>query len=202
MRITDIKVTPPLGRQNRNWTLLRVFTDEGITGLGEGSSGASVGRLKSLLIGQDPLNINRLHFPDQPSRGLWNMGGLGAGVEIALWDIMGKKLGVPMSQLLGGKLRDKIRIYCDCHSGVFWTSHEYAERWHEVRRTGKLDPMYEPQAYAAMARRMAAEGFTAIKFDVDVANPWKKDNYDRSVSRKEHEHIISCIEAAREAVGP
>lgn len=205
MQITDVKITPPLGAQNRNWVLLKVLTDEGITGLGEWAPGVSEARfqqLKSRLVGQNPLNINRLHHTGQPERGLWAMGGLGAGVEIALWDILGKHLGVPLWQLLGGKLRDKVRIYCDCHAGVFWTPEGYARRWHEVRETGQLDPVYEPAAYAAMAKQMADEGFTAIKFDVDVANPWKLDVYDRSISRREHAHIIDVLESVRAAIGP
>jgi len=205
MEISDIKITPPLGRQNRNWTLLKIETSSGIVGLGEWSAGASrgaLGGLKRMLIGRDPMDINKLHFGGQPHRGLWNMGALGAGVEIALWDIMGKKLGVPLYQLLGGKLRDKVRIYCDSHSGTFWTAEEYAERWDIVRQTGQLEPVYEPTAFGAAAKRIAAEGFTAIKFDVDVANPWKLDVYDRSISRREHAHIVACIEAAREAIGP
>lgn len=196
MKITDIKMTPPLGQQNRNWALLKVFTDEGIVGLGEGL-GASVGRLKNILIGKNPMNINKLHYDH-----LWGMQGAGAGVEIALWDIKGKALGVPMHELLGGKIRDRIRMYCDCHSGAFWTAEDYARRWREVRKTGVLDPAYEPDAYAEKAKQVAAEGFTAIKFDVDVANPWKTDVYDRSISRKEHEHIITIVEKVRDAIGP
>ncbi len=205
MKITDVKITPPLGRENRNWVLLKIFTDEGIVGLGEWAPGVAREKfegLKKLLIGQDPLNINKLHHSSQPDNGLWAMGGLGAGVEIALWDIVGKKLGVPLYTLLGGKLRDRIRIYCDCHSGAFWTAEDYARRWHEVRQTGRLDPVYEPEAYVRAAQQMVAEGFTAIKFDVDVANPWKLDPYDRSISRKEHEHIITVLEKVRAAIGP
>ena len=205
MRITDVQITPPLGPGNRNWVLLKVHTDEGIEGLGEWAPGVARERfqgLKRALVGQDPMNINRLYHSSQPDRGLWDMGGLGAGVEIALWDIAGKKLGVPLSQLLGGKLRDKIRIYCDCHAGDFWTQEGFAQRWHEVRETGNLDAIYEPSSYVEMAKRMVAEGFTAIKFDVDVANPWKLDAYDRSISRREHEHIITILEDVRRAVGP
>ncbi|MCZ6681107.1 MAG: mandelate racemase/muconate lactonizing enzyme family protein [Candidatus Poribacteria bacterium] len=197
MKITDIKITPPLGQQNRNWVLLKIFTDAGIVGLGEWNAGASIGRLKQALIGQNPLNINKLHYDH-----LWQMGGTGAGVEIALWDIKGKALGVPIHELLGGKLRDGVRMYCDCHSGAFWTAEDYARRWREVRETGVLDPVYEPDAYAERAKAVVAEGFTAIKFDVDVANPWKTDVYDRSISRKEHEHIITIVEKVREAIGP
>ena len=197
MKITDVKVTPPLGRENRNWVLLKVFTDEGIVGLGEWTAGGSVQRLRSILVGQDPMNINRLHHDH-----LWGMRGAGAEVEIALWDIKGKKLGVPMHDLLGGKLRNRIRMYCDCHSGAFWTAEDYARRWHEVRETDILDPAYEPEAYVEQARSVVAEGFDAIKFDVDVANPWKMDAYDRSISRREHEHIITVVEKVREAIGP
>ena len=131
MKITDVKITPPLGRQNRNWALMKIFNDEGIVGVGESLSGAGRGGsqgLKRMLVGKDPMNINKLH-DDQ----LMGMRGAGVGVEIALWDIKGKKLGVPMHQLLGGKIRDRIRMYCDCHAGDFWTSEDYARRWREVR---------------------------------------------------------------------
>lgn len=205
MKITDIKITPSLGKHNRNWVLLKVYTDEGITGLGEWANGVAASRfrqLKEQLIGQNPLNINRLHHSGQPHHGLWAMGGLGAGVEIALWDIMGKKLDVPLWQLLGGKLRDRIRMYCDCHAGAFWTPEGYAARWQEVRESNQLDPVYEPESYAAMASQLVIEGFSAIKFDVDVANPWKLDVYDRSISRREHAHIIAVLENIRTAIGP
>lgn len=197
MKITDVKITPPLGPQNRNWVLMKVFTDAGIVGLGEWRAGGSVGQLKNLLVGRDPMNINRLHHDH-----LWRMQGAGAGIEFALWDIAGKALGVPMHSLLGGKIRDRIRIYCDCHAGAFWTAEDYARRWEEVRQSGTLDPVYEPQAFVDQARRMVAEGFTAIKFDVDVPNPWKLDAYDRSVSRREHEHIVTIIQSVRDAIGP
>ncbi|HIE26534.1 TPA: mandelate racemase/muconate lactonizing enzyme family protein [Candidatus Poribacteria bacterium] len=196
MKITDIKMTPPLGKQNRNWVLLKIFTDEGIVGLGEGL-GTSVGQLKNILIGKNPMNINKLHYDH-----LWGMKGAGAGVEIALWDIKSKALGIPMHELLGGKIRDRIRMYCDCHSGTFWTAEDYSRRWREVRETGVLHAVYEPDAYVERAKQVAAEGFTAIKFDVDVANPWKMDVYDRSISRKEHEHIITIVEKVREVIGP
>jgi L-alanine-DL-glutamate epimerase-like enolase superfamily enzyme len=200
MRITDVQITPPLGIANRNWVLLRILTDEGLVGLGEWKPGVERGRfegLKKRLIGQDPANINKLHHDL-----LWPMQSLGAGVEIALWDLKGKALGEPLCSLLGGKLRDKVRMYCDCHSGAFWTFEDYNRRWDEVRATGALDPAYEPDAYVRQALEVVAEGFTAIKFDVDVANPWKMDVYDRSISRREHEHIITILERVRAAIGP
>lgn len=200
MKITDVQITPPLGRANRNWVLMKVLTDEGIVGLGEWSPNASRERfegLKRQLVGRNPMDINRIHQDV-----LFPMQGIGAGVEFALWDIMGKALGLPMYALLGGKLRDRIRIYCDSHAGAFWTAEDYARRWREVRERGTLDEAYTTEAYVAQAKRVASEGFTAIKIDVDVANPWKMDVYDRSISRREHEHIVTTIEQVRAAIGP
>ena len=197
MRITDIQVTPPLGPGNRNWTLLRIQTDTGITGLGEWRAGASIERLKRALVGRDPREINKLHYDH-----LWPMQGTGAGVEIALWDIAGKALGVPMHALLGGKIRDRVRMYCDCHAGAFWTAEDLARRWREAHESGALDSVYDPEAYVAQARRVVAEGFTAVKFDLDVPNPCKMDVYDRSIGRRQHEHIVTVIEKLRETVGP
>ena len=107
MKITDIKITPPLGRINLDWKLMKISTDEGIDGLGEWAPGVAEERFEQLkrdLLGRDPLNINTIHHDL-----LWGMQGLGAGVEIALWDIKGRKLGVPVHSLIGGRLRGKIR---------------------------------------------------------------------------------------------
>jgi len=205
MKVTDVRITPKLGPQNRDWVLLKIETDEGIAGLGEWSSGAAPGQLNAVrqaLIGKDPMNVNALFYPSQPHRGLWNMGGLGAGVEIALWDIVGKALDVPLYQALGGKLRDKVRMYCDCHAGVFWTGGEFAGRWDAVYENKVLDPAYSVEAFVEMALRMEGEGFTCCKFDGDFATPHKRDRYDRSTSRPERAYIVEVMQAVREALAP
>ena len=138
--------TSGLGPQNRNWVLLKILTDEDIVGLGERTYGTPEGAFEGLrrrLIGSDPLNLNRLHYSGQPERGLWQMGGLGAGVEIALWDIMGKKLGVPLWQLLGGKLRNRIRMYCDCYGGDCCTlAHRYADVGLNITTEVRADSLF------------------------------------------------------------
>lgn len=115
MRISEIEVLP-IDR----YLFVRVHTDAGITGLGESgawgyleASGSAVETFKRYLIGQDPLRIEHhwqylyrwSHF-----RGAAIMGALSA-IDIALWDIAGKHFGVPCYQLLGGKTRDKARVY-------------------------------------------------------------------------------------------
>lgn len=106
---------------SRNWLFVKVVTDEGITGIGECSGWPRVIRtavedLKSLLVGEDPTHIERLWQKMQIAimgHGMTGVVGAGAmtGIDMALWDIKGKALNTPVWNLLGGKLRDKIRIY-------------------------------------------------------------------------------------------
>jgi len=105
----------------RNWLFVKVYTDEGITGIGECSGWprvieTAVQDLKTILIGQDPTHIERIWQRMHVSlmaHGMLGTVGAGAmtGIDMALWDIKGKALGVPVWNLLGGKVRDRIRIY-------------------------------------------------------------------------------------------
>jgi L-alanine-DL-glutamate epimerase-like enolase superfamily enzyme len=95
-----------LGPQIRDWLLMRIETDEGIQGLGEWSRHASASRfntVRRLHVGQDPMQISALHHSSQPQPGLWHLGGIGAGAGIALRDIIRKRQGVPLRQLMGGQ---------------------------------------------------------------------------------------------------
>ena len=97
--------------------------------------------------------------------------------------------------------RNRVRIYCDCQCEAQWTQEDYDRHWEEVLQNGELGPVYEPEAYFAMAKEVVAEGYTAVKFDLDVPNPWKLDKYDRSISRRQHRHIVDTIAGLRAAVG-
>ena len=105
----------------RNWLFVKVYTDEGITGIGECSGWprvieTAVQDLKRLLIGEDPTHIEllwqKMHIAIM-GHGMTGTVGAGAmtGIDMALWDIKGKTLGVPVWNLLGGKVRDRVRIY-------------------------------------------------------------------------------------------
>ena len=170
------------------WVLIKVKTDEGITGIGEAYHGAGVHqiavdeRLTRPLIGQDPRNVDKL-FRDMMSAmsasGFYQGAVMSAisGIESALWDITGQAAGVPIWQLLGGKFRDKIRIYNDCHAGETET----------------------PEAYAAKAREVEARGFTAIKFDIDPL-PSRRDRYNRCISNDDIAHYVEIVTAVREGL--
>lgn len=116
MKITAIE-TAPVDR----YLFVKMHTDEGITGLGESgawgyleASERVIEKFGRYLVGQDPLRIEhhwQYMYRSSHFRGAAIMGALSA-IDIALWDIAGKFLGVPCYQLLGGKCRDKARVYC------------------------------------------------------------------------------------------
>jgi D-galactarolactone cycloisomerase len=173
MKITDMEVYTlradiPVGfswslpvnyPSHRQATLVRILTDEGIDGWGEaGGSGATVGQsllndiMKPQLIGEDPLNRGRIwanlyHGLVNPA--LYN--GLPmlalSGIDIALWDIAGKALGVPISVLLGGALRNRVMVYA---TGLYYV---------EGDDTAAVELVKEAEGYAA-------EGFRGMKMKI------------------------------------
>jgi gluconate/galactonate dehydratase len=124
MKITDVRTA--VVEANYDWTFTRIYTDEGITGLGESFLApgltAIIADLKPLLVGEDPRNVDKLFSKMRwAASGAGSMGGIVynaiSGIEAALWDVVGKFYGMPIHNLLGGKYRDKVRIYADCHAG-------------------------------------------------------------------------------------
>ena len=131
MKITDIKTflmmagSPALKQSTswskRNWCFVKVYTDEGITGLGEGSGWPrvvepAINDLKPIVIGEDPMNIERIWqkmLGSTMGAGMTGTPGSGSmnAIDMALWDIKGKALNTPVWNLLGGKVRDRIRAY-------------------------------------------------------------------------------------------
>ena len=189
VKITNVKATTLKGY--KDWNFVRIETDEGIMGLGEAHPGEGitdviVKRLKPLLVGKDPLNVEPLyhHMIDRTtgqSVGGTMLGAIG-GVETALWDLAGKVLKVPIYQLLGGKYRDRLRLY----AGV-------------GRGSGGIDT---PQAWAQRAREGVADGYQAIKFDIDhSADELQHDPVNRGLSLAELDKMTALVAAVREAVG-
>jgi L-alanine-DL-glutamate epimerase-like enolase superfamily enzyme len=172
------------------WVLVRVKTDEGLVGIGEAYHGAGVHqivvdpRLTRPLIGQDPRNVDKL-FRDMmramSASGFYQGAVMSAisGIEMALWDITGQALGAPIWQLLGGKFRDAIRLYNDCHAGAEET----------------------PKAYAEKARAVEAAGFDALKFDIDPL-PTRRDRYNRCISNRDIAYYVDVATAIRETLDP
>jgi L-alanine-DL-glutamate epimerase-like enolase superfamily enzyme len=200
LKITRVRTAVIDG--NFPWVLVRVETDAGVTGLGEAYWGAGVAELAhragELLLGEDPTNIGKLLFVMERC-----LSGEGAqagatvtaisGIEIALWDLLGRAHGLPISTFFGGRFRDKVRIYADCHAGE----------------------TPDPASYAEKAKSIVAEGFTALKFDLDTPNPHTFDvsedpharrqwvePYSRVIGAAELRWMVAVVEAVRAAVGP
>ena len=124
MKITAVHTATLQGY--KDWNFVRIDTDAGISGIGEAHPGEGITdaidkRLAPLIVGRDPLDVEPLYSHmiartiGQSSGGTM-LGAIG-GVETALWDIAGKALGVPVYRLLGGKYRDRIRLYADVGRG-------------------------------------------------------------------------------------
>ena len=115
MKITGYRI-----RYAKHYLFVEIDTDEGITGLGEAGNwtflkptAKAIKEMCDYLIGKDPSRINDWNqnfYRAQYFRGSVIMSAISA-IDIALWDIKGKKLGVPVYELLGGKTRDKVRCY-------------------------------------------------------------------------------------------
>ena len=181
MKITDIK-TFVVDCFRTNWVFVKIYTDEGITGVGEGTleykEKALVGAIEHLreyLIGKDPTQIEK-HYHDIYRDAYWRGGAVLmsalSAVEMALWDILGKSLNVPVYQLLGGKVNEDCRIYVN--------------GWFAGAR--------EPEEFGAKAAEAVKRGVTAMKWD-----PFGK-NY-LQISNKDLDKALRCIAAVREAVG-
>ena len=180
IEITDVQTTQVAG--NFTWTLIRIYTDEGTYGTGEAYWGAGVEqivhRIRDVIIGENPCDIDRLYT--QMLRALSGEGSIGgttvtaiSGVEIALHDLAGKIHGVPAYQLLGGKYRDEVRIYCDCHAG---------------------DDPSDPESYANEAENVLEEGWDAIKFDLDAEESWTgEDEWTRHLTDAEVRHKADIV---------
>ncbi len=117
LKITDLRYTL-VEHLGRKIPLIRLDTNQGIYGLGEVRDGADERYaliLKSRLVGENPCNVEKIFKTLKQFGGHGRMGGGVSGVEMALWDLAGKAYNVPCWQLLGGRYRDKVRLYADTH---------------------------------------------------------------------------------------
>lgn len=177
MKITELK-TVIVGNPWKNWLFVKLYTDEGMVGLGEATGGlettpieAQLRELSRFVIGEDPLHPVRLWH--RMYKGVFlNVSVAMNAIEIACWDILGKSLGAPLWKLLGGKLRPRLRAY--------------ANGWYQ----GPRDPGFFSEA-AAKVKEM---GYTALKFD-----PF--GSAFRFFDRAEEDLSLRIIQSVREAVG-
>ena len=190
LEITDVKCGYI---RNGHSLFVKVYTNQDIWGCGEGVDATPgtyhlVKMFGQRIRGENPLDVHRL-FESVRRSGFFEGAQSGmyvavlSAVETALWDLAGKALNVPVYQLLGGKFRDRIRVYMDTALYQF--------------------RLPTPEQFAESARAAADMGFTAVKFDLDQGNdPNKYDRYNWTANRAELQRMVDQMTAAREAVGP
>lgn len=182
MRISKIE-TYLVGNPWKNWLFVKVNTDEGIYGLGEGSLGrlsktveSAIHEMKPLIMGlevfQTELLVERLSRHVYADGGQIKMCAISA-LEIACWDAIGKAVGQPVYNLVGGRCHDRIR--------------GYANGWYRTERT--------PEAFAAAAKNVLQRGYSAMKFDPFGSGMG-------ILSPREETLSVEIVAAVREAVGP
>lgn len=181
MKVTDIKIFT-VDCFRTNWVFVKVYTDEGIDGVGEATLEyeeealwGAVSHIKEHLTGKNPLDIEK-HWHNIYRDAYWRGGAVLmsalSAVETALWDILGKSLGVPVYQLMGGKVNDSVRIYVN----------------------GWFSGAKEPEEFAEKAKAAVSRGVTAMKWD-----PFGKSYMN--ISNRDLDKAIRCVGAVRDAVG-
>jgi galactonate dehydratase len=189
VKITSIR-SLVVHAEMRNWIFVRVDTDQsGLYGWGEAtlewktrSVVAAIEDLAPLILGRDPRDIEKI-VRILKKHSFWRLGAIGmsavSGIEIAMWDICGKSLGVPVFRLLGGRVRDRVRVYT--HLGL-----------------GDMRAVYETESSRQLIERahnVLARGYRAMKV---VIIPYT--HY--SALRPQIDHAARMANSLREAVGP
>ena len=200
MKITDVKCAI-IG----NYPVVRITTDEGVDGFGQAEASKPYLKphvlfYKDKIIGMDPTNVERVMQRIRRLGGFKPWGSSVSAIEMALWDVAGKAAGLPVYKLLGGKVRDRVRVY----NGAIRFSMSHTD--------------YGPDAYAENMAKMKArpEGFTLIKqgigFHSPMANKVPNFFYGDYLDGGHHanrgllterglNHVIDCVHAMKDVLG-
>lgn len=194
MKITDVKVWLVEGIKY-NWTMVKIYTDEGVTGVGEATNWpgspmieAATRHAGERIVGMDPMRTDFIWT--KLYRDLNWVGPFGvsmcaiSGIDMALLDLKAKKLGVPMYELLGGAYRKEIMLYAN-----YWF----------------IQGRHEADDYAAYAAKVMEAGFTGLKFD-----PFAHTSYfygenlssNLALTSSQMDHAYNLCKAVRKAIGP
>lgn len=182
----------PTDPRSTVWTYVKITTEEGIVGLGEGIGTpgpicAAIQYFGNSLAGEPAWDIARLWVAMYRATEFTRSGAVQAAIsaiDIALWDIVGKKLDLPVYQLLGGKVNPRIPIY--------------HHPWDHVRGVQGFARGERPTGYADATRQLVEEGIVAGKLDPFPREP----GFSREISPQALDHAVSIVEQIREGGGP
>jgi len=211
------KVSTAVVEANFHWTYVRVYSDDsgGLYGTGECFFAPGLEKIvkefEAILIGEDFRNIEKLVEKMRwAASGAGSLGGIVwnaiTGIEAALLDLKGKFYGMPVYELLGGKFRDQVRIYLDCHAAGSLEALDtllQPSRPSWMKMEESLEPSREEiiQGAKARAQEMANLGYTALKFDLDLPGTTFDDPEGYTIKSKDIDWMVQLVEAVREGAG-
>lgn len=203
MKITDVKCAV-IARS----PVIRITTDEGITGWGQIETPKPylqpvVLQLKSWLVGQDPVNVERCVRRIRVRGGFKPWGSAVSAIEMALWDIAGKAANLPVYRLLGGKVRDQVRTYRtlyhhEVNGGIGHTPDDYV-KWAEYGKAleGGFTMFKLPTSFhSAMVRDVPNFYYGDVQHDAPFPYPHKG-----LITEDGFNHLVDCVRAAKKALG-
>ncbi len=200
LKITDLRTA--VVASNYDYPIVRLDTNQGVYGIGEvrdAGHAENALQFKSMLLGQNPCNVDMI-YRDMKHYGTWGREGGGvSGIEMALWDLVGKVYGVPCWQLLGGKYRDRVRLYADTPEPTEPTPEGYAQRVLQRKKMGltfiKFDITPDVFGDAFIGSPTRHELPNSHRWDAPGTGPVTRLS-DRGIKK-----IVDIVSAVREAVG-
>lgn len=199
VKITDVKCM--IVRGTWDWNLIKIETDAGVSGIGEAYWGPGVkdlvlNQLKPIIVGEDPMNVDKLY-----NKMLLRSGGAGAiggvtitaasGIEIALWDLAGRLLQTPVCNLLGGRFRDRVRFYRTLAAPNKATE---VSSWRDQAADAKGNNKYGFGAWKFQGDSIP------LAFDPDFTYPGH-DFYAYRLENRDIKNIVTRMEAVRSELG-
>jgi L-alanine-DL-glutamate epimerase-like enolase superfamily enzyme len=204
LKITDVRVAVVCS--NYDYPIIRIDTNQDVYGIGEVRDAGhkeNALQFKSILLGQNPCNVDMI-FRAIKRYGNWGREGGGvSGIEIALWDIIGKVYDVPCYQFLGGKYRDRIRIYADTPAPEELTPEGYAERVLSRKKMGMTFIKFDLGMH--VLRGYAKDGVVGMptRYQYGLGRRWvaRGTAVGTQLTEKGIARFVEIVSAVREAVG-
>lgn len=201
MKITDVKCAVIASAP-----VIRITTDEGITGWGQIETPKPylqpiVLQLKSWLVGENPVNVERVMKRIRVRGGFKPWGAAVSAIEMALWDIAGKAAGLPVYRLLGGKVRDQVRTYRTLYQAELGVAHSPEDyvKWAEYGKSleGGFTMFKLPTSFhSSMVRDFPDFHYGAVQHDAPFPYPHKG-----LMSENGFNYAVECVKAAKSALG-
>lgn len=204
LKITDMRIA--VVASNYDYPIIRIDTNQGIYGIGEvRDAGHKENALqyKSILLRQNPCNVDMI-FRAIKHYGNWGREGGGvSGIELALWDLVGKVYGVPCYQFLGGKYRDRIRVYADTPAPEERTPEGYAQRVLGRKEMGLTVIKFDVGIHVLSGYVEDGVVGTSSRYEYGLSRRWvaRGSSIGAQLTDKGIARFVEIVSAVREAVG-